>query len=248
MYRSERTLVFLRHGESVWNRENRFTGWADVPLTATGTQQARRAGERLLAAQIAPVAAYASMLKRAIHTLREVLDQLDRPWLPTRFALELNERHYGALQGKDKAETERRYGVEQTAAWRRGFAETPPLIAPDDPRNPRFDRRYAGVPEDSLPRGESLQATLRRVVPYWERVIAPVLETGPVLVVAHGNSLRALAMHLEGIGPEAIRERNIPTAIPLVYRLDSALGVRNRRYLADDEELAAGLERAEQRP
>ena len=248
MSRPEKTLVLLRHGESVWNRENRFTGWTDVPLTTTGLEQAREAGVQLRRAGFAPVAAHASMLKRAIHTLREVLDRLDRPWLQTRYAFELNERHYGALQGQSKAETERRYGADQTTAWRRGFVDTPPVVASEDPRNPLFDPRYARVPEGCLPRGESLRDTLRRVVPYWERAITRDLEHGPVLVVAHGNSLRALVMHLECLSPEEIRGRNIPTGIPLLYRLDSAFGVLDRRHLAESEELAGGLARAAARP
>lgn len=245
---AKRTLVLLRHGESAWNRENRFTGWTDVPLTETGREQARRSGDRLRDAGIVPVVAHTSVLQRAIHTLEEVLGRLERPALPTRYAWELNERHYGKLQGKDKAETEREFGAEQTLVWRRSFRDPPPLVDLDDPRNPRLDERYAAVPEELLPRGESLQDTGRRVIPYWEEQIVPDLERGPVLVVAHGNSLRALVMHLEGIGPAEIQQRNIPTGIPLVYRLDEALRVLGWRYLAEEEELAAGIAKAVRRP
>ena len=245
---AERTLVLLRHGESLWNRENRFTGWTDVPLTETGKEQARRAGERLREAGITPVAAHTSVLKRAVQTLREALSRMGRPELPVRRAWQLNERHYGALQGKDKTEIERRFGRRRTEAWRRSFAGRPPRVAAEDPRNPRSDPRYAAVPDERLPLGESLQDTMQRVIPYLERDIVPDLERGPVLVVAHGNSLRALVMHIEEIGPEAIRTRNIPTGIPLVYRLDSTLQVADRRYLAGDEELAQGIARATGRP
>lgn len=245
---SERVLVLLRHGESVWNRENRFTGWTDVALTETGRKEAQRAGDALRSAGIAPAVAHTSVLGRATRTLEEVLRRLGLPDLPTRSAWELNERHYGRLQGKNKAETEDEFGPERTLAWRRGFRDRPPLVDRDDPRNPRFDERYAAVPEEQLPRGESLQDTGRRVIPYWEQRIAPDLASGPVLVVAHGNSLRALVMRLEGVGPDEIQNRNIPTGIPLVYRLDDELGVLGQRYLARAEELADGIARAIQRP
>ena len=244
----KRTLVLLRHGESIWNRENRFTGWTDVPLTDTGREQARRSGEQLRKAGIVPVVAHTSVLQRAIHTLEEVLDRLDSTRPPIRYAWELNERHYGRLQGKNKAETEREFGPEKTLAWRRGFADTPPSVDFDDPRHPRFDERYVKVPKKLLPCGESLQDTVQRVIPYWDRRIVPDLASGPVLVVAHGNSLRSLVMHLEGVGPAEIQQRNIPTGIPLVYCLDDELGMLGQRYLADEGELAAGIAKATQRP
>jgi 2,3-bisphosphoglycerate-dependent phosphoglycerate mutase len=245
---SERILVLLRHGESVWNRENRFTGWTDVALTNTGHEQARRSGEQLRQAGIVPSVAHTSVLQRAIHTLEEVLDRLDGARPPIRYAWELNERHYGRLQGKNKAETEREFGPDKTLAWRRSFADPPPPVALDDPRHPRFDERYAKVPGELLPRGESLRDTAQRVIPYWDREIVPDLVSGPVLVVAHGNSLRSLVMHLEGIGPAEIQQRNIPTGIPLVYRLDGALTVLGQRYLAGEQELADGIAKAIQRP
>ena len=244
----ERILVLLRHGESVWNRKNRFTGWTDVALTETGREQARRAGEELRDAGIVPAVAHTSVLQRAVHTLEEVLVRLESPGIPTRYAWELNERHYGALQGKGKAETEREFGPERTLSWRRSFADRPPLVDFDDPRNPRFDERYAAVPDERLPRGESLQDTGRRVIPYWEQRIVPDLASGPVLVVAHGNSLRALIMHLEALGPAEIQRTNIPTGMPLVYRLGEALKVFDRRYLAGERELAAGIAKAIRRP
>ena len=244
----ERILVLLRHGESVWNQENRFTGWTDVALTGTGREQARRAGEGMRDAGIVPAVAHTSVLRRAIDTLEEVLARLESPEIPTRYAWELNERHYGALQGKNKAETEQEFGPEKTLAWRRSFADRPPLVDFDDPRNPRLDERYAAVPDERLPRGESLQDTGRRVIPYWEERIVPDLASGPVLVVAHGNSLRALIMHLEALGSAEIQQTNLPTGMPLVYRLGEALKVLGRRYLASEEELAAGIAKAIQRP
>ncbi len=245
---AERTLVLLRHGESVWNRENRFTGWTDVPLTDTGREQARRAGARLRAVGIVPTAAHTSVLVRAIRTLEEALSRMDCPEIAVRQAWELNERHYGALQGKDKAAVEQRFGAATTLAWRRGFDRRPPEVAPDDPRSPKRDPRYAEVPPDRLPLAESLADTRRRVVPYWERAIVPDLRSGPTLVVAHGNSLRALVMHLDGIAPEDIERCHIPTGIPLAYRLDEGLGVIGSRYLAPEAELAAGVARAAGRP
>ena len=244
----ERTLVLLRHGESLWNRENRFTGWTDVPLTDTGREQARRAGDGLRAAGIVPVVAHTSVLQRAIHTLEEAVGRLALRDLPVRYAWELNERHYGRLQGRNKAETEREFGSDQTLVWRRSYADPPPPLDLDDPRHPRFDERYAAVPVERLPRSESLRDTGRRVLPYWERQIVPDFASGPVLIVAHGNSLRALIMHLEGIGPAEIQRRNIPTGIPLVYRLDDELKVLDQRYLADEEELADGIAKAIRRP
>ena len=195
-----------------------------------------------------PVVAHTSVLERAVRTLEHVLDRLAGAGIPVRRAWELNERHYGALQGKNKAETEREFGADRTLVWRRSFADPPPPVDRDDPRHPRFDERYANVPEELLPRGESLRDTAERVIPYWERRIAPDLAAGPVLVVAHGNSLRSLVMHLEGIGPAEIQQRNIPTGIPLVYRLGGDLEVLGWRYLAAEEELAAGIAEAIQRP
>lgn len=243
-----KTLVLLRHGESAWNRANRFTGWIDVPLTDRGREQARRAGKQLREAGIVPAAAHTSVLRRAEDTLREVRARAGWETLPTRRAWELNERHYGALQGLNKAETERRHGAEQTNRWRRSYAERPPPVAPDDPRHPAQDPRYRDLPPDRLPAGESLRDTAERVLPYWETAIAPDLARGPVLVVAHGNSLRALVMRLERLTPEEIRRRDLPTGIPLVFTLDAALRPLTHRYLGDRAALAQGLALAHGRP
>ena len=243
-----RTLVLLRHGESVWNRENRFTGWTDVPLADTGREQARRAGDLLVEAGIVPAAAHTSYLRRAEDTLREVITRAGWTGVPVRRAWELNERHYGVLQGEDKAATERRYGPEQTNRWRRSYAEGPPPVARTDPRHPAQDPRYREIPPDSLPAGESLRDTAERVLPYWDRAIRPDLDLGPLLVAAHGNSLRALVMHLEALSPEEIEHRNIPTGIPLVLTLDGASRAVERRYLASDAELDRGIALAAHRP
>lgn len=245
---ARKTLVLLRHGESAWNRENRFTGWTDVPLTDRGREQARRAGTQLAGEGIVPVRAHTSVLQRAEDTLREVVASAGWGPIPTRRAWELNERHYGDLQGRDKAETERRYGPEQTNRWRRSYAEGPPPVPENDPRHPAQDPRYREVPPDLLPAGESLKDTADRVLPYWERAIAPDLDPGPVLVVAHGNSLRALVMRLEDLGPEEIRTRNIPTGIPLVFTLDPALRPLTHRYLGDRATLEQGIALARRRP
>ena len=243
-----RTLVLLRHGESVWNRENRFTGWTDVPLADTGREQARRAGDLLVEAGIVPATAHTSYLRRAEDTLREVMCRAGWEAVPVRRAWELNERHYGVLQGEDKAETERRYGREQTRRWRRSYADGPPPVDRADPRHPAQDPRYREVPPEALPAGESLRDTAERVLPYWERAILPDLDLGPVLVAAHGNSLRALVMRLEALSPEEIEHRNIPTGIPLVLTLDGASRAVERRYLASEAELDRGIALAAHRP
>ena len=243
-----RTLVLLRHGESIWNRENRFTGWTDVPLADTGREQARRAGDLLVEAGIVPAAAHTSYLRRAEDTLREVMERAGWEAVPVRRAWELNERHYGVLQGEDKAETERRYGPDQTNRWRRSYAEGPPPVDRADPRHPAQDPRYREVPPESLPAGESLRDTAERVLPYWERAILPDLDLGPVLVAAHGNSLRALVMRLEALSPEEIERRNIPTGIPLVLTLDGDFRPMASGYLGPAAALAEGIALATNRP
>jgi 2,3-bisphosphoglycerate-dependent phosphoglycerate mutase len=229
-------LVLLRHGESTWNLENRFTGWTDVDLTARGIAEAKEAARLLREGGLTFDVAYTSLLKRAIRTLWIVLDDMDLMWLPVVREWRLNERHYGALQGLNKAETAARYGEAQVLAWRRSYADPPPALVPDDPRYPGRDRRYAGLSPQELPVAESLKDTVARFLPYWEGTIAPALRAGQrVLIAAHGNSLRALVKHLDGISEEAIVGLNIPTGIPLVYQLDRDLRPLSHRYLGDPE-------------
>ena len=241
-------LVLLRHGQSTWNRDNLFTGWVDVDLSEQGEMEARRAGQLLAEAGLAFDVAYTSLQKRAIRTLDLALRELDALWLPVHRHWRLNERHYGALQGKNKKETRERYGDEQLQAWRRGYDTPPPDLSPDDPTHPRHDPRYRHVPPDELPGAECLKDVVERMLPYWHDVIAPDLLAGKrVIVSAHGNSLRALVKHLEGISDDAIAGLNIPTGIPLVYELDAADSCRpadperphTERYL-DPEAAAAG--------
>ncbi len=226
-------LVLLRHGESEWNKANRFTGWTDVDLTPTGIDEAVRAGRRLKNAGFGFDIAYTSVLKRAIRTLWLVLDVLDLMWVPVEKTWRLNERHYGALQGLNKAETARLRGEAVVHAWRRSFAARPPALERDDPRFPGHDPRYRDVPPELLPTTESLEDTLKRVLPYWQGTIVPALQAGKrVLVVAHGNSLRALVTYLDGIPEEAVPGLHIPTGVPRVYELDeSSLQPRRRYYL-----------------
>jgi len=229
-------LVLLRHGESLWNLENRFTGWTDVDLTPRGIQEAQEAARLLASEGFTFDAAYTSLLKRAIRTLWIVLDGMDLMWLPVERSWRLNERHYGALQGLNKAETTARYGQQQVLTWRRSYAEPPPLLDPGDERWPGRDRRYTGLAPDELPRGESLADTVARFLPYWHGTLAPQLRAGRrLLLAAHGNSLRALVKHLDGISDEEIVGLNIPTGIPLVYQLDAELRPLGSRYLGDPE-------------
>ncbi len=228
------TLILLRHGQSDWNLQNRFTGWVDVDLSDTGRQEAKKAGELLRAENYTISQCFTSVLKRAIRTLWIALDEMDMMWLPVERSWRLNERHYGGLQGLDKAETAKKYGDDQVLVWRRSYATPPPPLSDDDPGHPRFDPRYRGVDRADLPACESLSLTLDRVLPYWRSAIAPRLQAGEtVLVAAHGNSLRAMVKHLDGISDDEIVGLNIPTGIPLVYELDDALGVVDKRYLGD---------------
>ena len=232
-------LVLIRHGESTWNLENRFTGWTDVPLTATGVQQAREAGRLLAAEGFEFDLAYTSVLKRAIWTLWHGLDALDRTWLPVVNDWRLNERHYGALQGLNKAETARRYGEEQVLTWRRSYDTPPPALQADDPRSEHGDRRYAGLSRAQLPLTECLKDTVARVLPCWHEQLAPAIRRGQrVLLVAHGNSIRALVKYLDGIGDAEIVGLNIPNGIPLVYELDDELRPLRHHYLGDAEAAA----------
>ena len=229
-------LVLLRHGESDWNRENRFTGWTDVDLSARGLEEARAAGRLLRAQGYRFDLAFTSVLRRAIRTLWVVLEEMDLMWVPVENSWRLNERHYGALQGLNKAETAAAYGEQKVLAWRRSYDTRPPALAADDPRSEAADARYAGV---DVPRAECLKDTVARVVPYWESAIAPAIRSGKrVLVAAHGNSLRALVKYLDGMSDEAIVKENIPTGVPLVYELDPDLRPQTRYYLGDAGEVA----------
>ncbi|MGH7860859.1 MAG: 2,3-diphosphoglycerate-dependent phosphoglycerate mutase [Candidatus Dormibacteraceae bacterium] len=232
-------LILLRHGESTWNLENRFTGWVDVPLTEAGKAEASAAAEALRTAQLSPEVVHTSLLLRAIQTADLVLESLQLAWLPVRRSWRLNERHYGALQGLNKVETAVRHGEAQVKIWRRSYTEPPPQLTAEDPRHPTHDPRYRDLPPDLLPGSESLSDVVRRMLPYWYDAIVPDLRAlGTVLVVAHGNSLRALMKHLEGIGDEAITELNIPTGVPRLYLLDGAMRPTEATYLGDAEEIA----------
>ncbi len=234
------TLILLRHGQSVWNLENRFTGWVDVGLTPEGEAEAREAGRQLAEAGLEPQSVHTSLLLRAIVTAQLALMEMDMAWLPVRRSWRLNERHYGALQGLDKAQTAAAHGEAQVKIWRRSYDIPPPALDPGDSRHPRFDRRYASLAPDLLPATECLKDVVARMLPYWYDAIVPDLRTlGCVLIVAHGNSLRALVKHLDGVSDEAIVELNIPTGVPRVYRLGPDLEVLSAGYLGDPAEVAA---------
>jgi 2,3-bisphosphoglycerate-dependent phosphoglycerate mutase len=229
-------LVLLRHGESTWNLENRFTGWTDVDLTPRGTVEAQEAARLLREGEYSFDVAHTSVLKRAIRTLWITLDGLDQMWIPVAKSWRLNERHYGALQGLNKAETAAKYGDAQVKIWRRSYADPPPALTPDDERYPGRDPRYAALSREELPLAESLKDTVARFLPYWESAIVPDLRAGKrVLIAAHGNSLRALVKHLDGVSEAEIVELNIPTGIPLVYELDESLRPLRHYYLGDPE-------------
>ena len=236
-------LILVRHGQSIWNLENLFTGWTDVDLSEQGREEAARAGRQLLEEKLVVDVAFTSVLKRAIRTLWIMLDQMDRMWLPVERSWRLNERHYGALQGLDKAQTVERHGEAQVKLWRRSYDIPPPPLATDDERHPRFDPRYAGVPAADLPAAESLKDTLARVLPFWQSRIAPELRRERnVLVAAHGNSLRAMVKMLDGVSESEIVELNIPTGVPLLYELDAQLKPLSSRYLGDPAAIAAAAE------
>lgn len=237
------TLILVRHGQSTWNELNLFTGWTDVDLSERGREEAVQAGREIKRAGLVPAMVFTSVLTRAIRTQWLILEQLDLLWLPVKRHWRLNERHYGALQGLDKAQTVQQHGEAQVKIWRRSFDLPPPPLALDDPRHPRFDARYADVPAAELPATESLKDTLARVLPYWEQRIAPQLrEDKPVMIVAHGNSLRALVMMLDRLTEQAIVELNIPTGVPLIYELDAARRPIASRYLGDPEAIKAAAE------
>ncbi|VTU18516.1 2,3-diphosphoglycerate-dependent phosphoglycerate mutase [Variovorax sp. RA8] len=234
-------LVLIRHGESTWNLENRFTGWTDVDLTPLGIEQAKQSGRLLKAEGYDFDVAYTSVLKRATRTLWHTLDELDRTWLPVVHSWRLNERHYGALQGLNKAETAKKYGDEQVLIWRRSYSVPPPALEPSDPRSERGDPRYAKLAPEQVPLTECLKDTVARVLPFWNESMAPAIRAGRRLVVAaHGNSIRALVKYLDGISDDDIVGLNIPNGIPLVYELDDELKPLRHYYLGD----AAAAEKA----
>lgn len=238
-----KSFVMLRHGESIWNKENRFTGWKDVELSEAGRAEALRAGRTLKAEGFAFDYAFTSLLRRAIHTLDSILNELDTPWLPVQKSWRLNERHYGALTGLNKAETAAKHGEDQVKIWRRSYSTPPPPMAKDSPDHPLNDRRYKDVPRAELPDCEALSHTVTRVVPFWNDVIAPKIRSGErVIIAAHGNSLRALLKHLEGIPDTEIVELNIPTAVPMLVNLNDDLSFHSRRYLGDADEIARAMQ------
>ncbi|MGK2946919.1 MAG: 2,3-diphosphoglycerate-dependent phosphoglycerate mutase [Candidatus Malihini olakiniferum] len=233
-------LVLVRHCESQWNNENRFTGWYDVDLSNKGYAEAKIAGKLLRDKGFYFDFAYTSVLKRAIHTLWQILDELDQAWLPVEKSWKLNERHYGALQGLNKAETAEKYGDDQVKQWRRGFSITPPALTREDDRFPGHDPRYGSLTDDELPQAESLALTIERVVPFWSENILPRIKRGErVITVAHGNSLRALVKYLDNIDEKEIFELNIPTGVPLVYEFDKNFKPIKHYYLGDVDEIAS---------
>lgn len=233
-------LVLLRHGESTWNQKNLFTGWTDVDLTDLGKEEAREAGRLLLEQGYEFDVCYTSYLKRAIHTLNIVLEELDTEWLPVIKTWKLNERHYGALQGLNKAETAAKYGEQQVKLWRRSFDVRPPMLRPEDERNPAMQKHYRNVIREQLPLAESLKDTFSRVIPYFKEKIRPQILSGQrVLITAHGNSLRALIMYLEQLSGEDVISLNLPTGVPLVYELDSQMVPIHKEYLGNPELVSA---------
>ena len=236
-------LVLVRHGQSAWNLENRFTGWTDVDLTGQGRQEARTGGQLLREKGFTFDIACTSVLKRAIRTLNIIQEEMDLEWIPVVRAWQLNERHYGALQGLNKAETAGKFGEEQVKIWRRSYDVPPPALELTDERHPRFDPRYADLTPAQLPATESLKITLERVLPYWHSTLAPMIQSGErVLVAAHGNSIRAMVKYLDNISDKEITELNIPTGIPLVYELDADLKPVTHYYLADEETVRKAAE------
>lgn len=237
------TLILLRHGESEWNLENRFSGWKDVDLTDAGVNEAKKAAKLLTKEGLIPEFAFTSVLKRAIRTLWIVMDEMDRMWIPVERSWKLNERSYGALQGLNKAETAAKHGDEQVLIWRRSYDIRPPALEPGDERNPRHDTRYAELSDDEIPLTECLKDTVERVLPYWNSRIVPAIKTGKqILIAAHGNSLRALIKHLDNMSDQEIVGLNIPTGVPLIYELNNDMMPVSHRYLGDAEEIRALME------
>lgn len=236
-------LVLVRHGESEWNKENLFTGWTDVELSDKGHEEAKQGGKLLKEQGYTFDKAYTSYLKRAIHTCNHVLEELDEEFIPVEKSWKLNERHYGALQGLNKAETAKKYGDEQVHIWRRSYDVQPPALEPDDPRAPKNQKTYRDVDPSELPLTECLKDTVERVIPYYEEVIAPEIKEGKnILIAAHGNSLRALVKYLDNISDEDIADLNIPTGVPLVYELDEELKPIRHYYLGDQDAIKAKME------
>ncbi|GHV38504.1 2,3-bisphosphoglycerate-dependent phosphoglycerate mutase [Synergistales bacterium] len=232
-------IVLIRHGESAWNKENRFTGWADVPLSEKGVSEASEAGKLLKKEGFVFDLAFTSVLKRAVKTLWLTLEELDLMWIPITHSWQLNERHYGALQGLNKSETAAKYGDEQVKIWRRSYDTRPPLLEKSDERHPSKDRRYADLTAAELPDGECLADTVARVVPYWEKTIVPEIKAGKkIIIAAHGNSLRALVKYLDNISEKDILELNIPTGVPLLYELGDDIKPLSHRYLGDADAIA----------
>ncbi|MFZ4116558.1 MAG: 2,3-diphosphoglycerate-dependent phosphoglycerate mutase [Chthoniobacterales bacterium] len=235
-------IVFIRHGESLWNQENRFTGWTDVDLTEKGVAEAKAAGALLREEGFSFDMAFVSVLKRALKTAWMILEELEELWVPIERSWKLNERHYGSLQGLNKAETAAKYGDAQVLLWRRSYDVAPPPLEPGDERAPAYDPRYATLSKDELPLTECLKDTVERVLPYWEEKIVPALRAGKkIIVVAHGNTIRALMKHLDQLSEEEILHVNIPTAVPLVYELDEALHPLRHYYLGDQEKIAVAI-------
>lgn len=236
------TLVVVRHGESLWNQQNRFTGWKDVDLAEKGILEAQKAGKTLMEKGFEFNFAYTSRLTRAIKTLNYILDEMKLHWIPVTKEWRLNERHYGDLQGLNKTETADKHGEDQVKIWRRSYDTPPPLMSRSNPEHPSHDPRYSDVSPDELPSGESLKDTVARFLPLWTLKIGPDLKAGKkILIAAHGNSIRALIMHLEGMSPSEIMEVNVPTGIPLVYRLDANLKFISKEFLGDAEEVAKAM-------
>jgi 2,3-bisphosphoglycerate-dependent phosphoglycerate mutase len=236
-------LILLRHGESTWNKENRFTGWTDVDLSPKGVEEAQNSGRLLREGGFTFDIAYTSVLKRSIRTLWIVLDELDQMWIPVNLTWRLNERHYGALQGLNKLETALKYGEEQVQIWRRSYNVRPPALSPEDERYPGFDPRYRNLKREDIPLTECLQDTVARFLPYWNETIAPQVKNGQrILIAAHGNSLRALVMYLDNLSEQDVMQLNIPTGVPLVYELEEDLKPIRSYYLGDQAEIEQAMQ------
>jgi 2,3-bisphosphoglycerate-dependent phosphoglycerate mutase len=236
-------LILLRHGESTWNKENRFTGWTDVDLSPKGVEEAQNSGRLLREGGFTFDIAYTSVLKRSIRTLWIVLDELDQMWIPVNLTWRLNERHYGALQGLNKLETALKYGEEQVQIWRRSYNVRPPALSPEDERYPGFDPRYRNLKREDIPLTECLQDTVARFLPYWNETIAPQVKSGQrILIAAHGNSLRALVMYLDNLSEQDVMQLNIPTGVPLVYELEEDLKPIRSYYLGDQAEIEQAMQ------